>query len=246
LPKLVQLLLRLTGRTGHGAHSGLPGASDAGGAENAGADPQREPQREPQQSGEIDVQVAIRRMSGLETLYLRSAREFVKELAHTVEDWLAAMPHNPNQAIMQMHTLKGTAALLGAKRLSNEASRLEQLCHAPLTAQACQEQAQPLRSVVRATQEAMQAVIDEMGARLPAAGAPHAQVPSAPALQEALKALIPLLQASDLKVLAVFAQHRAVLKGVGEPQFSQLEDAVQNLQLEQALVLCRALLRGAV
>ncbi len=250
LPKLVQLLLRLTGGTGP---AGLPvarDASDAGGAENA----EGGPQPNPQQAGEIDVQGAIRRMSGLESLYLRSAKEFVKGLAATVEDWLAALPHNPHQAVMQMHTLKGTAALLGAKRLFNEAARLEKLCHAPLTPEACAEQAESLRSVVRTTQDAMQTVIDEMAVRLAssddappraraAAGAPGVDTPD---LQAALQALIALLEASDLQALELFAQRRSDFDGVDEAQFSQLEESLQSLELKQALVLCRALVIPAI
>jgi signal transduction histidine kinase/CheY-like chemotaxis protein len=243
LPKLVQLLLRLTGHTGTNGDSGLPVARDAGGGL------QHDRQQAPQPAGEIDVQGAIHRMSGLETLYLRSAKEFVKELASTVEDWLAALPHNPHQAVMQMHTLKGTAALLGAKRLSAEAARLEKLCDEPLTAQACAEQAEPLRRVVRTTQDAMQTVIDEMAARLAnsddarprvraAAGAPGVDTP---ALQEALHALMALLEASNLQALELFAQRRTDFDGVDEAQFSQLEEALQSLELEQALVICRAM-----
>jgi two-component system sensor histidine kinase/response regulator len=238
LPKLVQLLLHLTG------HTGMPVASNAEGAEGVGDGPQ---------GGEIDVRGAIIRMSGLENLYLRSAKEFMKVLTSTVEDWLAALPHNPHQAIMQMHTLKGTAALLGAKRLSQEAARLEKICHEPLTEQACVKQALPLRSVVRTTQEAMQAVIDEMSERLAtsggaapqpgkAAGAPGGETP---VLKEALHALIVLLEKSDMQALELFAQRRSDFEGAGEVQFSQLEESMQNLELEQALLVCRAMLQVA-
>ena len=195
LPILVQLLLRLTGHTENSGHSGLPAGP------KAGAGPQPTLQQAPQPDGEIDVRGAIARMSGLEALYLRSAEEFVRELSSTVEDWLAALPHNPRQAIMQMHTLKSTAAQLGAKRLSAEASRLERLCHAPLTAQACAELAEPLRSLVCSTQEALQAVIEAMAERLAiggaaaprlgaAAGISDAPGISTPALKNALKAPI--------------------------------------------------------
>jgi two-component system sensor histidine kinase/response regulator len=247
LPKLVQLLLRLTGGTGH---TGLPVARDAG---DAGDGPQHKSPNTLAPGGEIDVQGAIHRMSGLETLYLRSAKEFVKELAHTVAQWQAALPHNPHQAVMQMHTLKGTAALLGATRLSNEAARLEKLCHAPLTDQACAEQTEPLRRVVRTTQDALQAVIDEMAVRLASrddapprvrvtAGAPAVDTP---ALQETLYALMALLEASNLQALELFAQRRTDFDGVDEAQFSQLEEALQSLELEPALVICRAMAQGA-
>ena len=96
----------------------------------------------------------------MESLYLSSAKEFVKELSSTVEEWLAELPQNPRQAMMQMHTLKGTAALLGAKRLAAEAARLEELCRGPLTAQACTELAATLHGVVEATLVALQTVID--------------------------------------------------------------------------------------
>ena len=43
----------------------------------------------------------------------------------------------------------------------------------------------------------------------------------------------------------MFAQSRADLQGIGEPQFSQREDALQNLDLQQALAVCHALLPGA-
>ena len=247
LPKLVQLLLRLTGRDGSGGHSRLPVARDS----RSGPEPTS--QQFSQQGSEIDVQGAIHRMSGLETLYLSSAEEFVKQLARTVEDWLASLPHNPHQAIMQMHTLKGTAALLGAKRLSTEASRLEKLCRAPMTAEACAEQAEPLRDVVRSTKDAMQAVIDKITQRLAAreGSAPFAQAaagtaePAAPALKNALNALMHLLEEADLRALQLFAQRRNDFAGADEAQLSLLEEALQSLELESALEICRTLAQRA-
>jgi HPt (histidine-containing phosphotransfer) domain-containing protein len=79
----------------------------------------------------IDVQTALGNMDGLTDLYLDLAQQFVQDLNSVVPDYHRALAATllPDAA-RQMHTLKGTAATLGAMPLSALAAQLEALCKA--------------------------------------------------------------------------------------------------------------------
>jgi hypothetical protein len=53
--------------------------------------------------------------------------------------------------------------------------------------------------------------------------------------------LIPLLEAQDLTVLEVFAESRAALKSLPPEHINPLETALQDLDLDAALRVCRTL-----
>ncbi len=118
---LVALLLRTTGFTpATDAHGGdklaLPEAAYA----SATPDPY---------GPLIDVDIALSQMDGLQDLYVDLAMQFEQELLSVVPDYhrklSAALLAD---AARQMHTLKGTAATLGAMPLSRLAAELEKLC----------------------------------------------------------------------------------------------------------------------
>jgi CheY-like chemotaxis protein len=226
LSKLVQLLLRLTG---HIPASGV-------------TEPDVKPPLTVNSGDEIDSARAIARMSGLKELYLRSAKEFALALPNTVDEWLSALAHDPRQAVIQMHSLKGTAALVGAERLSLEAARLEKLCHVSLDVQARIKEAATLSEVVRATQDALHTVIVHLSRLVEHGGYIAEPAPRASALQEALRSLVLLLQVSDLTALELFAQRRSDFELAEAAAFSQLEEALQGLELQQALAICQGLL----
>ena len=76
----------------------------------------------------LDVATALERISGLTSLYVEIARDFVATLDLVESDFRrAALEPGMPALVGQMHTLKGTAGTLGADRLSKHAATLETL-----------------------------------------------------------------------------------------------------------------------
>jgi PAS domain S-box-containing protein len=198
----------------------------------------------------IDVSTALNRMSGLKSLYVRSARAFCQSLPTLAAEFRAAVETDLKAASMQMHTLKGTAALLGAGALSAEASRLEKWCNQSPVVQDAAAQTQVLALLTTQTASALAEVIvsleeEPLATSTPGGGLPAnapVQLPlNLPAVKAALAELMPLLAVSDLSALDLFAQHRTVLEGLGADQLAPLEDAMQALDLDVALTVCQTI-----
>ena len=233
LPKLVNLLLRVTGRRGQETFEVATAASG---------------EEFPVFDG-IDLPGALTRMSGKKTLYLRSAKDFLRMLASTVADWRASVPLDRKAAHAQMHTLKGTAAIMGAVELSSAAARLEKLAQTDASDDDLLLRSSQLQMMTDATTRTLEAVIlhlqgaIESGHDATGAGAAQpGQLPSSlPVLNESLDALIALLGASDLAALEKFAELRPVLEAVDPTLFEALEEALQSLDMAAALAICSGL-----
>jgi CheY-like chemotaxis protein len=115
---------------------------------------------------DIDLENALDRLDGMSDLYIALAGEFVTEL-HAVDGQYrqSLLAGLPDQAARQMHTLKGTAATLGAMELSALAAQLETLCKAAQT-EAALGRADALQSMVQASI----AALDRASAQLQQAG----------------------------------------------------------------------------
>ncbi|HJQ40278.1 MAG TPA: response regulator, partial [Thermoanaerobaculia bacterium] len=83
------------------------------------APPAPEPEAFPQQLPGLNVADGIRRTSGNKNLYHRLALEFDRDL-----ETVLAKLHGSN-VLDTLHTLKGTAATMGARRIAEEAAALE-------------------------------------------------------------------------------------------------------------------------
>jgi two-component system sensor histidine kinase/response regulator len=150
------------------------------------------------------------------------------------------------RAAMHMHTLKGTAATLGAQRLSQAAGRLEVVCK-----QGNAEGVGPgeLAALNGALYEALQALPQLLAALEPdgdEAPVQHVLWPVADvhAINTALDALEPLLQAGDMAAMEAFALHQGVLASAPSHVLEALETAMQNLEFENALAACREIRRA--
>mgnify|MGYP002776025059 FL=1 len=197
-------------------------------------------------SGDIDITTALARMSGLKAAYLRSAKDFLKQLATQPEE-LRQNLSAPKAATMQLHTLKGTAALLGCMALSQEAARLEKLskngdtdglstameAFAALVMRTRVDFARALETL-----EPHPAVSVASEDAMASAQASLFQQPVAdPAkCRAALLQLQPLLENGDLTALEVFAEAREDLADLPIELMEPLEEALQSLELEDALV----------
>jgi chemotaxis protein histidine kinase CheA len=143
-----------------------------------------------------------------------------------------------------MHTLKGTAATLGATPLSDFARALEMYCKDPTKAVLKKHQANELQAIVDATREAVVQVVaqfeDASTSNLPKQSQASPIDPAETnTLLEQLAELERLLTQSDLHALERFATFRPQWEAMEIAQFSALEQALNDLDLPAALVLCR-------
>jgi signal transduction histidine kinase/CheY-like chemotaxis protein len=111
----------------------------------------------------IDTQSALQRLSGMKPLYVRVMREFCADLQATVPEYRRLIAASlVVDAVRLMHTLKGTAATVGATELSDFAKALEARCKDPAKAVLKNSQADELELIVDATREALHQAIAQL------------------------------------------------------------------------------------
>jgi HPt (histidine-containing phosphotransfer) domain-containing protein len=138
---------------------------------------------------------------------------------------------------MLAHTLKGTAAMLGATDLSLQAAALEKLCKTAAEAGEIRRAVEALEGTARTTRGLLSDGLLALEGTPRAPAAPR--VPDrAPALL-ALAALQRLLEADDLAALELFATERENLAELPDGLFTALESALQDLDLVAACDVCR-------
>ncbi len=234
IENLVAAVLRLTGKHMPPARAQAGGVVAPDAAESPGF-----------VTEDIDLQVALKRMSGMQSMYLRAARDFHIALNALAPDLHAALASDalaPASALL--HTFKGTAATLGLTRLSQECGRLEALCKKGQSAATLAAQATALEVLVRKAQQALedaavflgQPIRDAEAALSPAAPPAPGQLPEA--LRSQLLELLTLLRQNDLTALEKFAEMRVTLTDYDAAMASQLEHKLQGLELEAACAIC--------
>ena len=223
---LVAVLLRVTGRnavTGEGAVP-LPEAEPATFS-----------------SPYLELGPALDRISGLTSLYLDIAQEFLQTLdAVEGEFQSAARDAQLDRLRAQMHTLKGTAATLGATLLSRHAAGLETLFKRAAPGLQAAEHLPGLLELLQHTRLAVLQAIDSL-ATPPTApdGAPRLSGPQERAQAKAfLQQLSSLLVASNLAALDLFAQRADALQALSQAQVDEMQEALRGLDLELARQQC--------
>jgi CheY-like chemotaxis protein len=190
----------------------------------------------------IDVAAALARMGGLRSLYLRSAQEFIHSLPQQLAHMQGALETDRAQCALLAHTLKGTAAILGANLLSQAASRLELQCQDSLAEGPRRAAWADLQGVAAQASVGLQEAVHAMGpAQPPLTPMASAVGPDREGLRTGLDQLMPLLQAQDLSALEAFAGMRETLAQLPVALFDPLEGALQDLELELALQACRSI-----
>jgi hypothetical protein len=230
---LVRLLCTLTGRSSAGAAPQEPVATLSKKASQGHLDG-------------IALDEALERLSGSRPLYIRSAQSFMAMLEDLPAQFQSALASDRSTATLQMHTLKGTAALLGAHDIAQLAQTLEALCRTKADASEITARSAHLGVLALQTRQALTRVVERLENEVRSLAIPAAPV-TAPAKLSILKAgledVARLLQASDLSVLARLDALRPQLQTVFADQVAPLDVAMQTLDLAQALKLCRGLQR---
>jgi PAS domain S-box-containing protein len=188
----------------------------------------------------VDVAGALTRMSGMTELYLHLAHEFLNTLAAELAALRAALTGELGQATLLAHSLKGTAATLGATNLSHSASVLEKLCKTGADGAALQAALLRVEFVAKADAANLQAALISLVTDQPALRQTGPPQGDSQALVRALAELKPLLVAQDFSALEKYAEMRTVLAELPEALLAPLDEALQNLDMEGALRACSA------
>ena len=194
----------------------------------------------------LDLRTALGRMSGMRSLYVRTARDFVKIIDAIIPELRQCLTSGDKpKALMRLHTLKGNAGTLGATELAANAAKLETLCVTGAGMQECEQGLEGFAILVQSTQEALKEAIAQLehGPVATSTGGGAAPTPLAgEAAMNALRRISALSAASDLEALQCFAQARELLSGLPVGFMDGLDEALQNLDLEAAHLLCEDML----
>jgi CheY-like chemotaxis protein len=190
----------------------------------------------------LDVEAALERLSGLRSLYLNVAQEYVLTL-DAVEGEFRQAADKVEWPVLraQMHSLKGVSATLGAMPLSAHAAELEKLFRTPTPGLVALDCLPPLLELVQATREAtLQALHGlQLLEEPPPASRPQAMGQSERATARALLLeLQELLAASDMAALDRFEQRGLALDALPADVVEQIAQALQSLDLDGARQLC--------
>jgi CheY-like chemotaxis protein len=233
MAKLVSLLIRMTGFQ-----------TAAGLGEGAG-EPDGAPSVLPEVTG-LALGEALGRMGGMRSLYVRTARDFIKILDRALPELQHSLvARNQAVACMRLHTLKGNAGTLGAGELAAAAARLESLCKSEGGLQACEQALPHFGHLVGATQQMLNTAIDALAQTATTQPAPARGAADPAAVQAAhvaLRKLTALAGASDLDALQCFADERQTLAVLPEDFLDRLDLALQELDLAAAHALGEDLL----
>ncbi len=226
MAQLVSMLIRLTGH-GKGERADTHTVSDSN---------TPPPNTE---TPDLDLNAALQRMNGMEALYVRMAAEFKKTLQTLVPELIlhlqtADLP----KAGMLLHTMKGNAATLGLRKLAAAFAALERMCKQESPVPLIMQQSEALGPILLMADQALAQAMATLGAgkNVEPDGPGQADVMAARVILQTQ--MIPLLQADDLQVLEVFAEHRVALSSLPQVQLDQLETAMQSMELEEALRVC--------
>ena len=234
LSQLVSVLIRLTRKTPHAgtrASAGTAHTSDF-------------------QSDEIDLSMALKRMGGLHTLYIRSISSLQSSLGgltHAVRDAIA----NADRAttLLLLHSNKGTTATFGLHRLSTRLANLEACAKTEDWRDSVQSGLPALddhiATALRETNKAVQHLSgdpQQPQAQPLSTDARQTAPPTAATTQilaDCIAHLRALLGASDLTALEYFSSHQQEFSALLPAQAQALENSLQNIDLAGADQLCQ-------
>jgi CheY-like chemotaxis protein len=194
---------------------------------------------------EIAVDSALRRLGGNVGLMQRTLQSFVndaEDMPQRMKVWLAGTDLETMQR--ELHAFKGLAGTLGIASLSRLAADVEQLARLWET-DVLQASVQALTAEVHHLLPLLKDVAQRLlpPKELSAAGltSPQTEVPGAWMAQ--LEALHVALLASDMGAMELHAQLRFVPIAALESALTALDDAMAELDFEQAAVECEKIIQ---
>jgi HPt (histidine-containing phosphotransfer) domain-containing protein len=234
MAKLVSLLIRMTGLQ--------PGTQET----PSGALSSAEPAELPVIPG-LDLEAAVQRMSGVRSLYVRTAESFAKALGAEVSEIRSDIETGNHERVRRrLHTLKGNAATLGAHSLALKAGLLEKVCQTSSGFEECAagldelgELCQSAKALLLSAVEGLKTEVVMPEKLLAGVGAGTSGDSASSneinrTLVSRLQTLNGFLSNADLSALEMFAEIRSEFPDSLDDRVEALEDALQNLDLDAA------------
>ncbi len=184
----------------------------------------------------VDVAAGLRRVLNKRAAYEGMLRKFVQGQAEAVAQTAQQLARGDREAATRLaHTLKGTAATIGAEGLAAQAATLE------LALQQGQPTTQ-IEALFPALAASCAALIEAIKAALPAEVRPEASTAALdwPAIRQLVERLERLLADDDSDAIELFETEAAQLKAALGPAFAGLERAINSYILVDALTALRA------
>ncbi len=241
LAHLVSTVIRLTGHSRPLQVGGgdRPATSELSTRENLKS-PVKEAAMDLEIAG-LDLRGALKRMGGVADLYRRSAQQLMNDLPTLVPALLRlAQADQIKDLLGKLHTFKGTAATLGLMDLSAQLAGVESKVK---SGPGIEELAKHIPVLTDGVEQGIQALRQALlhldnGAQGPN-GDTQTQTTQVQDLRHALQQIVALLEQSDMEALDIFARLRTTFKQLSGTEFDRLELAMQNLELERALQICK-------
>ncbi|MFM1981071.1 MAG: hypothetical protein RLZ68_2336 [Pseudomonadota bacterium] len=197
--------------------------------------------------GDLDTEGALERVGGNSQLYATVLSAFATELVGTPDQLhtqLAA--HDKPHAARTLHTLKGLAATVGARHLSQVAAQLEKAVKDESTPYDADAMVQTVRQAIDALTHALVPVLERLqeGVQTASAATTDSDAFNRAQLKHDLQALLRLLDSSDMVAIEVFTMVDQTfgphLTGALDP----MRTAINNLNFAAAALHCKALLQA--
>ncbi len=191
----------------------------------------------PEQIAGVDMVLGLKRALGKKALYLTMLRKFMEGQAVAPASIAAALDDDKwPDAERLAHTLKGTAATIGAAGIQEIATRLEASISAhqarPMVDAVLDEVSVPLAAVVTALRES-----------LPAETVAAMHVTVDPARLKALtERLAARLADDDSEASDLLAENADIFRSAFGDRYKEIEDGIRNFDFEIALTALRAAL----
>ena len=177
-------------------------------------------------------------MLGKRPAYLALLRKFVTGQASALGVTRSQMAAGQRDAAQRsMHTLKGTAGTIGASHLAELAEAAEQALAQGQPDSAIEALLQPADAACTALVEALQSALP------PDASEPGGMPPSSPATAQLLAQLDALLADDDSDAIELFKESAPALRAALGPVYAEMERALDNYQLVEALAALRTVPR---
>lgn len=198
-----------------------------------------------QSAPDLDLDDALARMAGMKSLYVRSAKAWafaVPENTSRLADLAYAGDHTA--ALALIHTLKGTSSTLGLMKLSASLAQLEKTVRETGDCKALLSQMEVIGGELRTGAKLLTVAVqnfEDIPTRHTAK--PILTEAQSAEIKETLHVIRHHLEKGNLEALQVFASAQELLLTMAEKDYQALEDALQALDIAQALRICDRLLQ---
>lgn len=228
LEHLVHLLLRRTGRRVGTGGAPAPAEGTARPGDSASA------------PEVLDRVSALRRLGGDARLLDELSAAFVAELAQLLPAWDQELAQADLEAARRrMHSLKSSAASLGAMKLSATAAAAEQFCRDGAAVPGRAAMRQRLQVVLGETLASLAAHGGRVAAEMAHPKGTASVLPAAlPAQRPAIERLLGLLRNADLDALDAVDEVLAAADPAQAAAWAPLKDVVEAMDFERATALC--------